>query len=144
MGIILPTAHAKEAEYPNYITTVRKLNMKKINKPINFCCNWVALLPITCQRLSSWYQASTSLHDPFNPRLSTTTEAAHSPMDSPGLSQCQNLAVLHDSFMPSKPVPPVWLLDYHVQLPVWATILATSGTQPPCADSQELFSEDLV
>ena len=31
-------------------------------------------------------------------------------MAFPGLQQCQASAVLNDPFMPSKPVPPVWLL----------------------------------
>ncbi|KAL6050093.1 hypothetical protein STEG23_036836, partial [Scotinomys teguina] len=55
-------------------------------------------------------RATLSLHDPFDPRPSTATEAAPSPMASPGLSQCQTSAVLHKPFMPSKPVLPEQLL----------------------------------
>lgn len=127
MRIILPTVHAKEAEYPNYITTVRKLNMKKINKSINFCCNWVALLPITCHRLASWYQASTSLYNLFNPGLSRASKAVPSPMASSGLSQCQSSAFLHDSCMLSKEGRPGWLLFYQVQLQVGGITLTTAS-----------------
>ena len=61
-----------------------------------FCCNWTALLPTASHRLSSWCQDSTSLHDSFSTRPATVTEAAPSPVGSPGLSQCQHSAVLHD------------------------------------------------
>ena len=71
-------------------------------------CNQAS--PIASHRPFSWCQASTSLHDPFSPGLSTATEAALSPVVFHGLSQCQASAALHDPFMPSKPVPPGWLL----------------------------------
>jgi hypothetical protein len=66
--------------------------------------------PIASHRLSSWCQASNPLHDPFTPGPSTTAEATPSPMDFHDLSQCQDSAVLHDTFMFSKPVPPGCLL----------------------------------
>jgi len=43
--------------------------------------------------------------------LSSSIEAVFSPMSFPSLSQCQASGVLHDPFMPSKPVVlPVWIL----------------------------------
>ena len=39
------------------------------------------------------------------PGVSTATEAAPSPMASPGLSWCQASVALQDAFMPSKPAP---------------------------------------
>lgn len=45
-----------------------------------------------------------SLHDLLNLEVSTATEAVPAPMASPGLSQGQASAVLHDPFMPSKSV----------------------------------------
>lgn len=54
-----------------------------------FCSSWAGLSLRAC----SLSQASTSLHDFFNAGASTTTEAAPSTTDSPGLSQCQPSAV---------------------------------------------------
>jgi hypothetical protein len=48
------------------------------------CCIWPDLLSIACYRISSWCQASTSLHDPFDPGSSTATETSPSPVVSPG------------------------------------------------------------
>lgn len=59
----------------------------------------------TLTLLCGTYQASTSLHGPFNPGTSTSPEVAPMPMSSPGLSWCQISADLHNPFMPSKPVP---------------------------------------
>jgi hypothetical protein len=58
--------------------------------------------------LSSWCQASNPFLDPFSPGPSTTT--APFTMAFYGHSQCQTSVVLHDPFMPSKPVPPGRLL----------------------------------
>lgn len=59
---------------------------------------WSLLLQLDCafttNKPSSWWQASTSLHDPFSPGPSPATEAAPSLMASPGLSQCQASAAL--------------------------------------------------
>jgi hypothetical protein len=84
-----------------------------------FCCNWAALPPI----------ASNSLHDHFNPGLSIVTEDTSSPFASPSLSQCHTSAALHEPLMPSKPVPPEWLLHYQVWLPAQRTTLAAHKTQ---------------
>ena len=68
------------------------------------CCSWAALSPTASPGLSSWCQASASWHDPFSPGPPTATEAAPSPVVSPGLSQCRDSTALHDPFMPLKPV----------------------------------------
>ena len=47
---------------------------------------------------------------PFSPGPPTIAEAIPSPMAIHDLSQCQASAFLHDTFMPSKPVPPGWFL----------------------------------
>jgi hypothetical protein len=49
------------------------------------CCNWAVISGIAFHRLSFWYQASNSLHDPFSPGPSTSTEVSLSSMASPGL-----------------------------------------------------------
>ena len=72
-------------------------------------------LPVLHCCCCSWWSShgtgiSKTLHDPFSPGPSTTAEATPSPMAFHDLSQCQASAVLHDTFMPSKPVPPGWLL----------------------------------
>jgi hypothetical protein len=43
---------------------------------------WGFSLQLASHRLSSWCQASTSLHNPISPRPSTVTEAAPSPVAS--------------------------------------------------------------
>lgn len=55
-----------------------------------FCCNWTALSPKPLISSLSCWQASTSLHDPLSPGPSN-------------FSQCQVSAILHDSFIHSKP-----------------------------------------
>lgn len=72
-------------------------------------CNCKYASAIASHRLSSWCQVSSPLHDPFTLGLSITTEAALSPVAFHQLSHCQVTAVLHDRFMPSKPIPPGWL-----------------------------------
>ena len=72
--------------------------------------HWNQTSSIASHKLSSWCQASTPLHNPLSPEPSIATEAAPSTMAFHGLSQCQASAALHDSFLPSKPVPPGWLL----------------------------------
>ncbi len=75
----------------------------RLQMPVLHCC------------CCSWWSShgtgiSKTLHDPFSPGPSIATEAAPSPMAFHGLSQCRASAALHDPFMPSKPVPPGWLL----------------------------------
>ena len=53
---------------------------------------------------------SKTLHDPFSPGPWIATEAPPSPVPFHGISQCWASAALHDPFMPSKQVPPGWLL----------------------------------
>ena len=79
-----------------------------------FCCNCVAFLSIVSHVLSSWWQTSLSFHDPFNPGPSIDNEAATLLMASPGLSQYQASATLHDPFMLSKPILHGWLWHYQV------------------------------
>ena len=69
---------------------------------------WLQLL--FTNRLFSWFQASTPLHDPFSPGLSIATEAGPSSMAFHGLSQWQASAAIHYYFMPSKLVQSGWLL----------------------------------
>jgi hypothetical protein len=69
-------------------------------------------LPVLHCCCCSWWSShgtgiSKTLHGPFSSGPLIATEAALSPMAFHGLSQCQALAALHDSFMLSKPVPPV-------------------------------------
>ena len=52
-------------------------------------------------------QTSISLCEPHSPVPSTATETEPLTMVFPGLSQCQDLAALHDPFILSKPEPPV-------------------------------------
>lgn len=68
---------------------------------------------------------SISLHNPFRPGPSTTTEAVPLPMAFPGFPQCQALAALHDSIMSKKPVPFGWFLHTTKSSYFWNT-----GTQP--------------
>jgi hypothetical protein len=76
-----------------------------LQNPGVFCCNGIALPPVTSPRLSSWCQGSTSLHDPFIPGPSIATEAIPLPLELPVLSQCQISAALYDTFILSKAVP---------------------------------------
>lgn len=92
---------------------------------------WLA--PFYCCCCSGWPSLALASQ---NAGVSAATVAEPSPMASPDLSQCQASAALHDSFMPSKPVPPQWLLSYQVHpprrvrpLPFW--------TQLVCADPEE-------
>jgi hypothetical protein len=78
-------------------------------------------MPVLHYYCCSWWSyhgtgISKTLHDPFSPGPSIATEAAPLPMAFHGLSQCRASAVLCDPFMPSKPVPPGWLLHIQVLL----------------------------
>lgn len=73
-----------------------------------FCCSWAVLSP------TFWalfiVPSLNFLHDLFNTGTSAAIPATPSAMVSPGLSQWQASAALHGFFMPSKPVPPGWLV----------------------------------
>lgn len=66
---------------------------------------WVLLLQLASTFTDNlsymflWCLVSTSLYDPCNPRCSTSTEVAPSPMASSGLSQCQASTALHDPLL---------------------------------------------
>jgi hypothetical protein len=99
--------------------------------------NWAAHSSIASPELSSWCQASTSLHDPFNSWPSTAVETAPSPMASPGLSQCQVSVALHD---------PLCLQNRYYRDDSYSAIFSCQhevqpcpplGTQLPCVDSDE-------
>lgn len=78
-------------------------------------CSWATsspIWPLLCVKDSepaTSYQASSSLHDPFNPGLFTTVEALPSPVASHGVKS-QAGARHHDPSMPSIPLAPRWLL----------------------------------
>jgi hypothetical protein len=80
--------------------------------------------------LSSWCQASTSLHGTFSPGPSSAAEVALSPLAFPAPSQCQASAALHDVFMPLKPVLPslfIVLKPIHFSFSPVYNILAQIG-----------------
>lgn len=59
-------------------------------------------------------------------------------------TMCQISAVLHDTFMLSKPVSSVWFLCYHILLAAWAANLATSGIHSLHPNSEETFTRDFT
>jgi hypothetical protein len=67
-------------------------------------CKWSALSLTVDYRHFSWYQASTSLHDPSNPGPSSATETASPPKASIVLSQCQASAALYGPILCLKPL----------------------------------------
>ena len=91
---------------------------------------------------SAWCQAS-DLYDPFTPGLLIATETAPSLMNFYGFSQCQASAAFHDPFLPSKPLPPGWLLHTRSTDAAGGTTLAISGTQLLCA-LRKHYLEDLM
>lgn len=63
--------------------------------------------------------------------------------DSRPAIQFQDVDVLYDSIMPSKPVPLARILQYQVWIPVGGTTLTISGTQLLYADSEEMLPRKL-
>jgi hypothetical protein len=88
-------------------------------------------------RLSSWCQATNSLHDPVQ---SWACNCYGSCTCTNGLSQFQASAALYDPVMSSKPVPPWWVLNYEAWLLTKDKTLATSGTQLLCIDSEKTLT----